>query len=129
MSGHDALDDLLEALAELQVSVQQAKAGFGARRPPGDDLAHGINFIEEELTLRVPEVFQAIEEGDLVKLCLAARALVSSAMVFEGYRKNKPHNPAALNRLLASLGRVATARAQLCQPRGVLGRPSLAGSL
>lgn len=61
MSSHDALDDLLEALEELQASVQRAKADLGAGRPPGDDLAHGISVIEEELSLRVPKVVQAIE--------------------------------------------------------------------
>ena len=124
----DALGDLLAALAELRVSIQRVKADLGAGRQLDDDLAHGVSVIEEELDFHAPRIFQAIEERSPRKFCSATRALVASAIVFEGARVNKLNNPQSLNQLLDSLGRIAIARAQLCQPHGLLDRSSLAAT-
>ena len=129
IGNQDTLDDLLEALEDLRASVQLIKTDLSIGRQSNDDLVHGVDVIEEELDFYAPQIFQAIEERAPGKLCSAARALVSSAIVFEGARASKLDNPQSLNQLLDSLGRIAIARAQLCQPHGLLGRSSLATTL
>lgn len=129
ISNQDALGGLLAALAELKVSIQRVKADLSAGRQLDDDLVHGVSVIEQELDFHASRILQAIDERAPGKLCSAARALVSSAIVFEGARANKLDNPQSLNQLLDSLGRIAIARAQLCQPHGLLGRSSLATTL
>lgn len=90
---------------------------------------HGVSVIEEELDFYALRIFQAIEERAPRQLCLAAKALVCSAVVFEGARTNELNNSQSLNQLLDSLGRFAIARVKLCQPHGLLGGSSLTAAL
>ena len=129
ISNQDALDDLLAALAELRVNIQQVKADLNSRRLFDDDVTHGVSVIEEALDLYAPRIYRAIQDRSPTELCSAARALVASAIVFEGARVSKLNNPQPLNQLLDSLGRIAIVRARLCQPRGLLDRSSLAATL